>query len=767
MLSLTEEIRVAGKIIEQDSKKLPPSVLCRVTYPVCRIGEKNKNHRVYDKKVWENVHSDAEIKEKLEKRCLFGAAEHPQETQPDLQKTSHVVTASWLDEKDNTVYQTFDILNTPYGKIVNTILEAGCQVGVSTRAEGELEEVTEGEEKYYKVIPDSYRYITTDFTADPSTEQPYPTKVERAVVTEIKSALDDKKIDEEYSALLLEKFECKEAVALLESMSEGARFKGDNRKKVVMKLGDKIKVLDGKYKDKKGIVAKVVEQQVNIQLEDGASISIEASKLVADDGKVEVIIPTTKEEVPEPEPVESEPEEVEEPAEEEVPKEEEREEEEEFESKKTTEAKMGVDYISTMKKAVKTATQALSDKDYEAAADDRRGFPKSGFAEESELKIDETADITAMYKAAGLPAPDGKGIHTKAFHKLAIDVAKGYVRSGDTPKQALDKAYPTAMSRLGKGKSVQKAHRSESIIKEEIDISKMGDDELVAKYEEYQAAFDSGQKDPWVTEKLADMLEEIEKRGLDIKESKLIFECFDDMVKYFEKEFPKIHKKQLEKQKDNKLIESSSITSVAKRMRELQISEASVRAERDKALEFIVEGDTKLESTLKSRQLEARILTQRLNKIQEEKQQEINILISTLEKRTKQIIETYKVNKHLEQRQLEESITHKKEVENITSKNNKQIKLLKEAQEKERIKLYVSTKIEHLGLCIHENTQALLERCTSFGQVDKLIEETQDAIKKSALHPIMFKEVGVQTEMDEQSRIIAERVVSVLDSFNK
>lgn len=88
---------------------------------------------------------------------------------------------------------------------------------------------------------------------------------------------------------------------------------------------------------------------------------------------------------------------------------------------------------------------------------------------EDESKIDETEDIKAMYSAADLPAPDGKGVHTKAFHELAIDVAKGYV--DDVGKEeAMRRGYATAMDRLGKEKAVKKAHqRSEAKEKTNVD----------------------------------------------------------------------------------------------------------------------------------------------------------------------------------------------------------------------------------------------------------------------------------------------------------
>ena len=152
-----------------ESETLPPGVLCRCVFPICNVDKLNANKRRYSKKVWECVLSKPEIKEKLEKRSLFGQGEHPAGTQSDLQLTSHVVTEFKIDDSDGRVYQKFDVLNTPAGRVINELLRAGCGVGVSTRAEGELKEAEEDGQKIYDVIPESYDYITTDFTSNPST----------------------------------------------------------------------------------------------------------------------------------------------------------------------------------------------------------------------------------------------------------------------------------------------------------------------------------------------------------------------------------------------------------------------------------------------------------------------------------------------------------------------------------------------------------------------------------------------------------------------
>jgi hypothetical protein len=201
---------------------LPPRVLCRVTYPICNIDELNANHRRYGLPVWDKVMQTPELQEKLKNRCLFGHAEHPNESQNRLERTSHVVHEMWHDKDSNRVMQQLDILDTPYGRIVDTLLEAKCRVGVSTRAEGELEEAIDEEgNKFFKVLPESYNYITTDFTADPSTTNPYPEQIQRRVVESIEKDRAD--LDSDFAISILERCNIPTAKSLCESIKSGGK----------------------------------------------------------------------------------------------------------------------------------------------------------------------------------------------------------------------------------------------------------------------------------------------------------------------------------------------------------------------------------------------------------------------------------------------------------------------------------------------------------------------------------------------------------------
>jgi hypothetical protein len=240
---LRENTLVKPRIDEANAAKLPEGVLYRVTYPICNIGQLNANNRVYERDVWERVLADEDICKKMECRTLFGQAEHPVETQSDLQLTSHIVTETWMD--DSTVYQKMDILDTPTGRILETLLKAGCQVGVSTRAEGDLEdyEIDEGggePKQCQRVVAETYRYVTTDFTADPSTFDVSPQDVERNIVQTVSGLAKEGKMTEgekQFATSLLESVQCKEC-----------KCGGDCK---VNKLVDELKEAQGDFYDDK------------------------------------------------------------------------------------------------------------------------------------------------------------------------------------------------------------------------------------------------------------------------------------------------------------------------------------------------------------------------------------------------------------------------------------------------------------------------------------------------------------------------------------
>ena len=301
---IIETFITQGQLLEQASKN--DAILCRAKYQICSIGEKNRNNRVYEKAVWDKVLADPEIKAKLQNRSLFFHAEHPSTTQSNTEKVAGIVTDINLDEKDK-VYAIMEVLDTPYGRIVDTLLRAGCGIGVSTRADGELEEaLDEAGAKYQRVIPESYRFVTVDFTADPSSfGSEMPLSIQHNISSIIKKGLDNEKIDRDYATTVLENMQTPEAVALLESIKNDQHHpdckcktsekkctkgcsKGITEAKIEAGEYDEVRGNDvvGQIKLDKDTVGKIVRKPNNqtedyvIKLKTGQFINVSGSSLI-------------------------------------------------------------------------------------------------------------------------------------------------------------------------------------------------------------------------------------------------------------------------------------------------------------------------------------------------------------------------------------------------------------------------------------------------------------------------------------------------------
>ena len=61
--------------------------------------------------------------------------------------------------------------------------------------------------------------------------------------------------------------------------------------------------------------------------------------------------------------------------------------------------------------------------------------------------------IKKIYRHAGIKAPEGKGIHTRKFHEMAVAIKK------ENPSYPMSRCYAIAMGRLGRNKAVNPSHR--------------------------------------------------------------------------------------------------------------------------------------------------------------------------------------------------------------------------------------------------------------------------------------------------------------------
>ena len=122
---------------------------------------KNRNGRVYPLDVLQKEVARYN-KELVETKRAFGELGHPEGPTVNLDRVSHMIEE--LVPEGNNIIGKAKILDTPTGKIVKELLNAGAKLGVSSRGMGTLEK--RGQTNYVK--DDFFLATAGDIVADPS-----------------------------------------------------------------------------------------------------------------------------------------------------------------------------------------------------------------------------------------------------------------------------------------------------------------------------------------------------------------------------------------------------------------------------------------------------------------------------------------------------------------------------------------------------------------------------------------------------------------------
>ena len=97
---------------------------------------------------------------------VLGEVDHPQDLRINLDRVSHMITKMWMDGPNG--YGKLKLIPTPMGQLVQTMLESGVKLGVSSRGSGEVD--GSGNVQGFEII-------TVDVVAQPSAPGAYPTPV--------------------------------------------------------------------------------------------------------------------------------------------------------------------------------------------------------------------------------------------------------------------------------------------------------------------------------------------------------------------------------------------------------------------------------------------------------------------------------------------------------------------------------------------------------------------------------------------------------------
>ena len=133
---------------------------------ICIQGDiRNQNQRVYSSR-----EIDRAVKTLNEQisggYSVLGEVDHPADLKINLDRVSHMITKMWMDGPNG--YGKLKILPTPMGQLIQTMLESGVKLGVSSRGSGEVD--GSGNVQGFEII-------TVDIVAQPSAPGAYPTPV--------------------------------------------------------------------------------------------------------------------------------------------------------------------------------------------------------------------------------------------------------------------------------------------------------------------------------------------------------------------------------------------------------------------------------------------------------------------------------------------------------------------------------------------------------------------------------------------------------------
>lgn len=159
------------EIVESNGKKLKEGILGVVKGPSFFGDSYSRNERFYPKELWENALKNPEFQRNLKRGLVFGCIGHPENYSLDelLSSGAVAVRVTDIDYDGKIGNVTYEVLDTPAGRILNTILRSGSKPYVSTRAFGSF--LNEKKEKNGRKVPilnpNDFYLESIDFVLNP------------------------------------------------------------------------------------------------------------------------------------------------------------------------------------------------------------------------------------------------------------------------------------------------------------------------------------------------------------------------------------------------------------------------------------------------------------------------------------------------------------------------------------------------------------------------------------------------------------------------
>jgi hypothetical protein len=98
----------------------------------------------------------------IEEGRALGELDHPDSSVVELKNVSHIIRQAHMD--GDVCYGTLEVLDTPNGRILKSLVESGVKIGISSRGVGSTKT-----EAGHQVVQDDFQLICWDIVSEPST----------------------------------------------------------------------------------------------------------------------------------------------------------------------------------------------------------------------------------------------------------------------------------------------------------------------------------------------------------------------------------------------------------------------------------------------------------------------------------------------------------------------------------------------------------------------------------------------------------------------
>jgi hypothetical protein len=137
----------------------------------------NQNGRIYPQQILEREIQNYQ-KFIRENRAL-GECDHPAASVVELKNASHIVRSAKIER--GVVTGTVELLNTPSGKILQSLVESGVTLGISSRGVGSTRK--QGD---HDVVQEDFQLICFDFVSEPSTPGAFMMRESKIVESDLR-----------------------------------------------------------------------------------------------------------------------------------------------------------------------------------------------------------------------------------------------------------------------------------------------------------------------------------------------------------------------------------------------------------------------------------------------------------------------------------------------------------------------------------------------------------------------------------------------------